>query len=150
MSPLSPLAPGRPLNLLVAEPDDAFMMRLQIALRGVATSSALYHVKSEKDLFAFLRKSDGWENAQQPDLIFLDISLVPSLDRIKGGSPFSAIPVIVMGAGMKREQATACHARHVNACLPKPSDQAGMRALAAAIEAFWFKTAKLPPVKDFK
>lgn len=150
MSPLSPLAPSRPLNLLVAEPDDAFMLRLQIALRGVSTSSALYHVKSEKDLFAFLRKNEGWENAQQPDIIFLDTSLVQALDRIKSGNPFSAIPVILMGASMKRAQAVSCHARHANACLPKPADQAGMRALAAAIEAFWFKTAKLPPVKEFK
>lgn len=138
----------RPLNLLVVEPDDAFMLRFQIAMRGVATSSALYHVKNEQDMFSFLRKGTGWENAQRPDMIFLDISMVQSLDRLKQGSPFAAIPVIVMGAEIPRNHALQCHARYANACVPKPHDQAGMRALAAAIEAFWFVTAKLPPNSD--
>ncbi len=150
MSPLlGQMRRNGPLNILVVEPDDAFMMRLQIALRGMTTPAALYHLKSEKDLFLFLRKSEGWENAQQPDMIFLDISLMPALDRLKSGSPFAGIPVLVMGAGIGRVQALECHRRFANACIPKPQDQAGMRSLAAAIETFWFKTAKLPPNKDF-
>ena len=150
MSPLlGQMRRGGPLNILVAEPDDTFMMRLQIALRGMTTPVALYHIKTEKDLFLFLRKGEGWENAQQPDMIFLDISLMPALDRLKSGGPLAGIPVLVMGAGLGRAQAVECHARLANACIPKPQDQAGMRSLAAAIETFWFKTAKLPPNKDF-
>lgn len=135
-----------PRNLLIAEPDEAFMMRLQIAMR-VLPSLALYHVQNEQALFTFLNKGKGWENAQTPDMIFLDVSLLPALSRLKVGGPFSGIPVIIMGYNLTQAQARECYMRFATACIPKPPDPAGMRSLAAAIDAFWFRTAKLPPVR---
>lgn len=149
MSPLPGQVQRRgPLNLLIAEPDENFMLRLQISLRSVSTSSALYHVKSEQDMFQFLRKAGAWENAQQPDVIFLDATLITALDRLKSGGPYSGIPVIVMSAEPTKAQARDSYQRFANGYIPKPQDQPGMRGLAAAIDAFWFKTAKLPPNKD--
>jgi len=139
--------PRGPRNILVAEPDDAFMMRLQMAMRGIP-ALALYHVQNEQALFRFLDKGDGWENAETPDMIFLDVSLLHALDRIKSGGPYSGVPVVVMGHNLARAQAHECHIRRATACIQKPPDPPGMRSLAAAIDAFWFKAAKLPPTRN--
>lgn len=135
----------RLINILVAEPDEAQMLKLQGALRAVSTPTALHHVQTEDALFGFLRKNGEWEKATRPDLIILDDSLMHALDRLKADTPYSGIPVIVMGSDFDHAKARDCHARRCTACLPKPIDTAGMRLLAAAIAAFWFKTAILPP-----
>lgn len=138
--------PRGPRNLLIAEPDDAFMMRLQMAMRSIP-SLALYHVQNEQALFQFLNKGKGWENAETPDMIFLDVSMLQALDRLKAGGPYSGVPVIVMGHNITQAQARECYLRFATACILKPPDPPGMRSLAAAVDAFWFKTAKLPPVR---
>lgn len=147
---MSPFPPGqeRPVTILVAEPDPDLMLRLQGAMRAISTPTALHHVRTEEDIFDFLRKQGEWSKAPQPDIILLDSGLMQALDRLKSDNPLMGIPVIVMGNDFDRIKARDCHARHCNACLPKPADAAGMRGLAAAIDAFWFKTAVLPPNRD--
>lgn len=137
-----------PVNILVAHQDEEFMLRLQLALRGITTPAALYHVKDEPSLFSFLRKTPPYETALRPDMILLGCGLLPALDRLKSDNPFSAIPVIVMASEITREQSKEAHARHANACMRIPPDTAGMRGFAAALDAFWFRVAKLPVNPD--
>ncbi|HYD17917.1 MAG TPA: hypothetical protein VEF76_05525 [Patescibacteria group bacterium] len=137
-----------PANILVATPSDDLMLRLQIALRSISRPAALYHVAEEEKLFAFLRKAPGFETALRPDMILLDAPLLPALDRLKSGNPYSPIPVIVIADHMDHALARDCHARFANAALGIPKDTAGLRAIAGAIDAFWFRTARLPPNVD--
>lgn len=146
MTPV-PSGAERAVTLLVAEPDPDLMLRLQGALRTISTPTALHHVRTEEDVLDFLRKQGAWEKSPQPDIILLDSGMIAALDRLKSDKIFGGIPVIVMGNDFDRAKARDCHARRCNACIPKPADAAGMRLLAAALDAFWFKTAVLPPNK---
>ena len=137
-----------PVNIVIAHPDEDVMLRLQLALRSITTPAALYHVKDDTSLFSFLRKAPPFETALRPDMILLGCALLPALDRLKSDNPFSAIPVIVMATDITREQSKEVHARHANACMRIPSDTPGMRAFAAALDAFWFRVAKLPVNPD--
>lgn len=137
-----------PVNILVAHPDEDVMLRLQLALRAITTPAALYHVKDEASLFSFLRKTAPYESALRPDIILLGCALMPALDRLKSDNPFSPIPVIFMAADITRAQSRDAHARHANACIRIPADTQGMRAFAAALDGFWFRTAKLPANPD--
>ena len=147
MSSFGAHTPDRPRNILVALPDDELMGRLQGAFRSMQTPIALYQVRNEGEIMAFLRKGGGGDVVPRPDMILLDESLLPTLGRIKSDSPYSSIPVIVMGDAISHETARAYHRLHANACVGKPQDAPAMRSLAAAIEAFWFLTAELPPNK---
>lgn len=148
MTPPLPSGHDRPLNILVAEPNPDMMLRLQGALRTLSTPTALHHVRAEEEIFDYLRKQNEWEKSPRPDIILLDKGMMSVLDRLKSDDAFGGIPVIVMGNDFTRETARDCHGRRCNACIPKPADAAGMRGLAAALDAFWFKTAILPPNKD--
>jgi hypothetical protein len=148
MTGLKPETARAPVNILIAHPDEDVMLRLQLALRAITTPAALYHVKDEASLFSFLRKAAPYDTALRPDVILLGSTLMPALDRLKSDNPFSPIPVIVMAAAITREQSREAHARHANACMRIPPDTPGMRAFAAALDAFWFRTAKLPVNPD--
>jgi chemotaxis family two-component system response regulator Rcp1 len=143
-----PSSPRAPVNILIAHPDEDVMLRLQLALRAITTPAALYHVKDETSLFSFLRKAPPYETAQRPDIILLGYTLMPALGRLKSDNPFSPIPVIIMATDITREQSRQAHARHANACMRIPSDTAGMRSFAAALDGFWFRTALLPVNQD--
>lgn len=137
-----------PVNILIAHPQEDVMLRLQLALRAIQTPVALYHVRDTASLFSFLRKAEPYETALRPDMIMLGDGLVQALDRLKSDNPYAAIPVIVIGENPSRELARECHARHANACVRIPADTAGMRVFAGALDAFWFRTAKLAPNPD--
>ncbi len=137
-----------PVNILIAHPQADVMLRLQLALRAIQTPVALYHVRDVPSLFSFLRKAEPYETALRPDMIMLGDELRQALDRLKSDNPFAAIPVIVIAESLSREAARDCHARHANACVRIPNDTAGMRVFAGALDAFWFRTAKLAPNPD--
>ncbi|MDF3023602.1 MAG: two-component system response regulator [Alphaproteobacteria bacterium] len=148
MTALKIPSPRAPVNILIAHPDEDVMLRLQLALRAITTPAALYHVKDETSLFSFLRKASPYETAQRPDMILLGCALMAALDRLKSDNPFSPIPVIVMATDITRDQSRQAHARHANACMRIPSDTPGMRSFAAALDGFWFRTARLPVNPD--
>lgn len=143
MMPLKPDMRRAPVNILIAHPQEDVMMRLQLALRAIQTPVALYHVRDEQSLFSFLRKTEPYDTALRPDMVMLGDGLLPALDRLKSDNPFAAIPVIVIAENLSRETARDCHARNANACVRIPNDTAGMRVFASALDAFWFRTAKL-------
>ncbi len=143
MPPLKTEMRRAPVNILIVHPEEDVMLRLQLSLRAIQTPVALYHVKDTASLFSFLRKAQPYDTALRPDMIMLGDEMLPALDRLKSDNPFAAIPVIVIANQMSREIARECHARHANACVRIPNDTAGMRIFASALDAFWFRTAKL-------
>jgi CheY-like chemotaxis protein len=77
-----------------------------------------------------------------PDLVLLDLKLPRLsghgvLEAIKSEPRTRHLPVVVFTTSAAEVDRAAAHERYVNAYVVKPMDYDGLKAFAAALDAFW-------------
>lgn len=98
----------RGCRLLHVEDDDSIAFLLRAALDEIGASISVYRVSDGEQALAFLHQSGSYREAEQPELILLDINL-PKIDgwevlqAIQRDKTLRAIPVIVCSASPRRE-----------------------------------------------
>lgn len=85
-----------------------------------------------------------------PDLVLLDLNLpgrdgIDVLERVKTDPDLRRTPIIVLTTSVNDADVVAAYDRGANAYLSKPSELAGWRELMDVLDAFWFRSARLPP-----
>ena len=97
-----------------------------------------------------LYKRNGHEDAQTPDLIFLDINL-PKIDgrqvlaELKGDETLRRIPVVILTSSEAEQDVLQSYDLHANSYVVKPVDMSKFQDIVNAMENFWVKIVKLPP-----
>jgi len=131
------------VTLLIADDDPADRRLLRRAFERVGCRAHIEEVADGRALAARLRRDDP------PDLVLLDLNMPHMTDEVQrllyraGGSG----PVVLVLSGSSDEHdVRRSLADGARAYMHKPADAKGFESLAASVDAFWLRTARLPPV----
>lgn len=86
-----------------------------------------------------------------PDIALLDLNLPGRdgcgiLETIRDDPRLQYLPVVILTSSEAEEDIARCYDANANAYVTKPTDPTAFRAVAEAVERFWFETAQLPPI----
>ncbi len=143
-------SPTRPIEILLVEDNLADVRLAQEALKEV---QAPHHLTVARDgVVAETLLSEPGSDAEpaRPDLILLDLNLPRKdgrelLEMIKADPHLKRIPVIIMTTSCAHDDVVAAYNLNANAFVRKPIGVDRFIELVRAIDAFWLRSAVLPP-----
>jgi two-component system, chemotaxis family, response regulator Rcp1 len=139
----------RPARVLLVEDNEADVRLTREALREPGLPVRLSAVGDGEQALAFLRRQDGYADAQRPDLVLLDLNLprkngLEVLDEMRADEALAHIPAIVLTSSAAHTDVEAAYARGANAFVVKPIELDAFMDLIGAIRSFWLEVAQLP------
>lgn len=135
--------------LLVEDnPGDARLTREALTMGKVHNN--LSWVKDGKEAMMFLHREGRYENAQRPDVIFLDLNLPgytgqEILEIIKKDENLKLIPVIILTSSQSEVDICKSYAQHANCYISKPVNLDKFISVIKTIDTFWLNIVQLPP-----
>lgn len=139
------------IHILLVEDNEGDILLTREALQEVPGIRKLSIVKDGKQALQFLRRAEGFETAETPDLILLDINL-PKLNgnevliTIKQDEQLRHIPVIMLTTSSSHSDVFNSYTNHANCFITKPVDYNSFMSVVKTMESFWMHTAQLPQV----
>jgi chemotaxis family two-component system response regulator Rcp1 len=140
----------RPIEILLVEDNPGDVRLTREALNEGKVRNNLFVAQNGIDALDFLRRSNGNEDAIQPDLILLDLNL-PKMDgrellaEIKKDKDLKRIPVVILTTSEAEEDVVRTYNLHANCYITKPVDLDQFISVIKAIEGFWMTIVKFPP-----
>ena len=143
------MAEVRAARVLLVEDNEADVRLTREALREPGPPVRLSSVPDGEQALAFLRRKDGYADAQRPDLVLLDLNLprkngLEVLEEMRADEQLRRIPVIVLTSSAARQDVEDSYARGANAFVVKPQDLDAFMDLIESIRRFWLEVAQLP------
>jgi CheY-like chemotaxis protein len=142
-------ARGLPV-ILIAEDDLGDRVLLEQAFRATSFEADLRFTADGEEFMAYVRGEPPWENAEQPDLILLDLNM-PRMDgrevlrEIKSSDPaWRAVPVVVLTNSRSPEDIEMAYERGANTYIAKPHSIDELARIVKALYEFWFRISLLP------
>jgi CheY-like chemotaxis protein len=140
---------GRPIHVLLVEDDEGDVVMTREALDEGNVRNELHVVGDGVEAVAFLRRTNGYDDAPRPDLILLDLNLPRRdgrsvLEDIKSDPDLRRIPVIVLSTSEAIEDVTESYDLHANAYVTKPVDFDDFVRVIHNIDEFFVSVARLP------
>lgn len=141
---------GRPIEILLVEDNPADVRLTQEGLREAKVANNLHAVNNGQDALDYLFRRNGFEHANRPDLVLLDLNL-PGMDgyevlrTVKADTHLRPIPVVVLTSSESETDLIKAYQQHANCFISKPVDFDGFVEIVKSIELFWFSVVRLPP-----
>ncbi|MEL6133306.1 MAG: response regulator, partial [Bacteroidota bacterium] len=106
-------------------------------------------VSNGEEALKYLLREDGYEDAQELDIIFLDLNLPRKdgrevLSEIKNNSRIKHIPIVVLTTSEAEPDIINTYQLHANCYITKPVDINRFIEVIRGIENFWFNIVTLP------
>ena len=145
MSP--PVCSAAKILLVEDNPGDALLTRE--ALRDAKMTNRLDWVQDGVEAMDFLRRQGKYADAEEPDLILLDLNM-PRMDgrevlaELKNDPALKHIPVVVLTTSQAESDILRSYELHANCFISKPVDFAEFVQVVKSIESFWFSIVRLP------
>jgi two-component system, chemotaxis family, response regulator Rcp1 len=141
---------ARPIEILLVEDNPGDMRLTKEALKEGKIANNLSVVKDGAEAISYLKKEDGYINANSPDLILLDLNLPKKngqevLVAIKSDKNLKCIPVIILTSSKLEDDILETYENQANCYIVKPVDLRQFLEVVKSIEDFWFTIVKLPP-----
>ncbi|MDT4923390.1 MAG: hypothetical protein QOG01_1103 [Pseudonocardiales bacterium] len=142
--------PRPSLGVLLVEDDPGDVLIAQEALRASKLNSRLTVVPDGVEALAYLRREDGYADAERPDLILLDLNLPRKtghevLAEVKADPSLRKIPVVVLTTSGAAEDVARSYDLHANVFVTKPVDFDHFAEVVRQIDDFFITVAQLPP-----
>ncbi len=142
--------PRPPLGVLLVEDDPGDVLIAQEALRASRLESRLTVVPDGVEAIAYLRKQNGYAEAERPDLILLDLNLPRKsghevLAEVKADPQLRRIPIVVLTTSAAVEDVVRSYDLHANVFVTKPVDFDHFTDVVKQIDDFFISVAQLPP-----
>jgi CheY-like chemotaxis protein len=142
--------PRPPLEVLLVEDDPGDVLIAQEALRASELDSRLTVVPDGVEAIAYLRRQNGYADADRPDLILLDLNLPRKsghevLAEVKADPQLRQIPIVVLTTSGATEDVVRSYDLHANVFVTKPVDFDHFTAVVKQIDDFFLTVAQLPP-----
>ncbi len=130
-------------TILIADDDPADRHLLRLAFDRIGCRARIEEAADGRELAQRLRAADP------PDLVLLDLNMPFMSDEVRAllHRPGGSGPVVLILSGSSAESdVRRSLAQGARAYMHKPDGLRGFEALASAIDAFWLRVARLPPV----
>jgi chemotaxis family two-component system response regulator Rcp1 len=142
--------PRGPLGVLLVEDDPGDVMIAEEALKASRLKSRLTVVPDGVEALKYLRREDGYGDAERPDLILLDLNLPGKtghevLAEVKADPALRKIPIVVLTTSGAAEDVVRSYDLHANVFVTKPVDFDHFTAVVKQIDDFFLTVAQLPP-----
>ena len=140
---------GSPIEILMVEDNPGDVELAREALTDANVRKNLTVAEDGEQGLALLRREGPYENAQQPDLILLDLNL-PTINgrevlaEIKSDPDLRRIPVVILTSSEDENDVLETYNLHANAYVVKPVDLDKYMQVIKAVEGFWLGFVKLP------
>jgi CheY-like chemotaxis protein len=142
--------PRPSLGVLLVEDDPGDVLIAQEALKASRLNSRLTVVPDGVEALAYLRREDGYAEAERPDLILLDLNLPRKtghevLAEVKADPSLRKIPIVVLTTSGAAEDVARSYDLHANVFVTKPVDFDHFAEVVRQIDDFFLTVAQLPP-----
>ena len=142
--------PARPIEILLVEDNLADVRLAQEALKEIRAPHHLTVARDGVVAEALLSAPPSGAEPARPDLILLDLNLPRKdgrelLEMIKADPQLRRIPVIILTTSCAHDDVVAAYDLNANAFVRKPMGVDSFIELIRAIDAFWLRSAVLPP-----
>ena len=139
----------RPLNVLLVEDDPGDVLIAREAMAAGQLSTKIDVVTDGVEAMSFLRRGDGFDDAQRPDLILLDLNLPRMsghvvLAEVKKDPELRRIPVVVLTTSQAHEDIAKSYDLHASVHVSKPVDFDEFAGVVKQIDEFFGSVAQLP------
>ncbi len=99
--------------------------------------------------FGYLQEVEG-AKGRLPDLVLLDLDMprlsgFELLRKVKQDKKLRHLPVVIFTSSSDQKEVATAYREQANCFVTKPIDYQGFAKSLRSIEAFWFRTATLPP-----
>jgi two-component system response regulator len=143
------LGQQRPLNVLLVEDDPADVLIAREAMAAGQVSTTLEVVTDGVAAIKYLRRQNGFADAQRPDLILLDLNLPlmsghEVLAEVKQDPDLRRIPVVVLTTSQAHEDVVKSYDLHASVHVSKPVDFDEFTCVVKRIDEFFGSVAELP------
>jgi CheY-like chemotaxis protein len=138
-----------PIHVLIVEDNPGDVDLLLEGLESSRVNNTITAVGSGERAIAYLRHQREFEDADRPDLIFLDLNLpgtggLEVLREIRGDEGLTDIPVVVLTRSEAAADITAAYDLGANAHVTKPLGYDEFIEAIRSIETFWLSVVRLP------
>jgi two-component system, chemotaxis family, response regulator Rcp1 len=122
----------------------------QEALKASQLKSKLTVVPDGVEALKYLRRENGYSDAERPDLILLDLNLPRMtghevLEEVKSDPLLRKIPIVVLSTSGAAEDVARSYDLHANVFVTKPVDFDRFTDVVRQIDDFFLTVAELPP-----
>ena len=134
-----------PVSVLLVEDSEADARLIRRMLGKASVPNEVLVAGDGREALALMREP----GRRAPDVILLDLNL-PRMDgfetlaALKADERLHPIPVIVLTSTRDPDAVNRSYALQASAFVTKPAGLDGYRAVVAAFEDFWLRTARLP------
>ncbi|TBR42137.1 response regulator [Marinomonas agarivorans] len=144
----------RPIEILLVEDNPGDIILTQEAFSEAKIWNNIHTAKDGEEALMYLRKSAGYEDSIQPDLILLDLNLPKIdgrevLDSVKSDDSLCHIPIVVLTSSEAEQDILKTYEMHANSYIVKPINLEQFATVINAIENFWFTVVALPTKAGF-
>lgn len=139
----------KPIHILLVEDNDGDILLIKEAFEDAKLANTLSVVKDGEKAIYFLDKKEGFEDADTPDLVILDVNLPRKnghevLQYIKTTESLKQIPVIMLTTSSSERDIIKSYKQHANCYITKPVDVDNFLKAVLEIEKFWISLVQLP------
>jgi two-component system, chemotaxis family, response regulator Rcp1 len=137
------------LTILLVEDNEGDIVLTVEALKIANITNKILVVRDGEEALSYLHREGQYVNAEQPDLILLDINL-PRIDgkevltRIKNDDRLKFIPVVILTTSDSEKDVMESYNNHANCYITKPVDFNKFMQVVHMIKDFWITLVKLP------
>lgn len=111
--------------ILLVEDNEGDILLTQEALQDAKLANKMLTARDGDEALDILYRRNGFEDAERPDLIFLDLNLPGTdgyevLEIIKNEPSLKAIPVVVLTSSHAEDDRLTTYEMHANCFVSKP------------------------------
>lgn len=141
---------AKEIHILLVEDNEGDIVLTKEAFDEGKIKNSISVVRDGWEAIQYLEQKVGYEEAQKPDLILLDINLPKMnghkvLQHIKNHESLKHIPVIMLTTSSDETDILKSYQNHTNCYITKPVDINNFMEVISNIENFWVSIVQLPP-----
>ncbi len=130
------------VHFLLIEDNDAHAELLEQTFEANRFTNKISHVPSADLAIKFLRQEAGYEDAERPHVILLDLNLpgmsgLEFLELVKSDPEYKAIPVVVLTTSSSPTDLTRAYELYANSYLTKPVDFGRFAEMVDHLNLYW-------------
>jgi chemotaxis family two-component system response regulator Rcp1 len=139
-----------PLDILIVESNPAEARLIAEAFRDAGLTTKIQQMYDGEEALSLLRREPPHQEATQPDLILLDLSLPRKngfeiLEEIRASDDLGCIPVIILSGSANPADLRKAYQLRANCYIRKPNSLDDFMSVIQTCYQFWGKAVSLPP-----